>query len=149
MSGNSLIGLSLIAFASHRFASCCSLSASFTDVALSMSKSDRGCGMGGIFLCCAGGLSCSVFFNLSLISRPAVFLFVIRGTFMVAVTEFAPTSGSVLRPFSRRFVSELIEFVLDFGGGEIVKVAEIFSSSSLSSFSTLERSVFLKGELIV
>lgn len=66
---------------------------------------------------------------------------------MVAVTEFAPTSGWVSIPFSRRLASKLIE--LDLGGGESVKVAEIFSSTSLSSFSTLGRSVFLKGELIV
>lgn len=104
--------------------------------------------MGGIFWC-AGGLGFSVFFNLSLMSKPEMFLFVIRGTLMVAVTEFAPTSGPVLMSFSRRFVSMLIGFVFDFGGGEIVNVAEIFSSSSLSSFSTLGRRVFLKGELIV
>lgn len=48
--------------------------------------------------------------------------FVIRGTLMVAVTEF----GSGSKPFSSRLASRLIEFVVGFGGGAIVNVAEIF-----------------------
>lgn len=120
-----LSGPSPIAFASHFCASSCSLSASFIDVALSMSKSDLGWGMGGIFGVDVG-LGCSVFFNLSLRSIPNVFLFVIRGTFMVAVTELVPASDSRSRPFSRRFASRLIAVVLGFGGGARVNVAEIF-----------------------
>jgi hypothetical protein len=65
-----------------------------------------------------------------------VFLFVIRGTLMVAVTEFVAGSSSC-RDASK----------FGFGGGESVKVAEIFCSSSFSS--TLARRDFLSGELIV
>lgn len=65
---------------------------------------------------------------------------------MVAVTEF-PASDSRSRLFSSRFASRLIELLFGFGGGERVKVAEIFVSSSF--FSTLDRKVFLSGELIV
>lgn len=68
------------------------------------------------------GLGSSVFFSLSLMS--IVFLFVIRGTLMVAVTEFV--AGSRSKPFSSLEANKLIEFELGFGGGEIVKVAEIF-----------------------
>jgi hypothetical protein len=79
-----------------------------------------------------GGLDCSVFLlSLSLLIIVVVVVVVVliggmRGTFIVAVTEFDPSRSS---PFSSREVSWLIELVVDRGGGEIVKVAEIFCSS--------------------
>lgn len=63
---------------------------------------------------------------------------------MVAVTELV--AGSRSEPFSSRDASTLIVFEFGFGGGESVKVAEIFCSSSSS---TLARSVLRSGELMV
>lgn len=85
-----------------------------------------------------GGLDCSVFLlSLSLLVIVVVVVVVLiggmRGTFIVAVTEFDPSRS---RPFSSREVNWLIElllvvvvFIAARGGGEIVKVAEIFCSS--------------------
>jgi len=72
----------------------------------------------------------------------------IRGTLIVAVTEFA-VEVSMLKPFSNRLAKLLMELVFDRGGGAIVNVADIFGSVPSSSFSQLCRSVFRSGELIV
>lgn len=81
-----------------------------------MSKSVRGC---------ATGLTGSVFLSLSSILLTV--LLGIRGTLMVAVTELASDLASKSRFFSSRDANRLIELVLlGLGGGEIVKVAEIF-----------------------
>lgn len=142
---------SLIAFKSHFLASCCNLSANFTDVALSISNKDLGCGM--------GGLDCSVFLlSLSLLLLSVLLVVVvvliggIRGTLMVAVTEF---EFGLSELFSRREVTWLaaaaavVVVVDDRGGGEIVKVADIFCSSFSSSSRLAPRKAFRRGELIV
>lgn len=143
---------SLIAFKSHFLASCCNLSANFTDVALSISNKDLGCGM--------GGLDCSVFLlSLSLLLLSVLLVVVvliggIRGTLMVAVTEFEFGLSIRSELFSRREVTWLaaaaaVVVVDDRGGGEIVKVADIFCSSFSSSSRLAPRKAFRRGELIV
>lgn len=128
------------------------MSANFTDVALSISNKDLGCGM--------GGLDCSVFLlSLSLLLLSVLLVIVvvvliggIRGTLMVAVTEF---EFGLSELFSRREVTWLaaaaavVVVVDDRGGGEIVKVADIFCSSFSSSSRLAPRKAFRRGELIV